>query len=140
MKKIKIENFYLLDIHWLYRTSRYAIVKVVATECNDVTTRHRIFITIWPTSAIEVTALSKPRAKPTFKIERYARKRIFNRCVGQIEKSVPRDHSLTSLGKPRDARQYLTLGTGFSICPSCPYNPAHAQSIVRAFAVILFIP
>ena len=26
-------------------------------------------------------------------------------CAGQIENSVHRDHSLTSLGKPRDVRQ-----------------------------------
>ena len=34
-----------------------------------------------------------------------ARKRIYNGCEGQIEKSVPQDHSQTSLGKPCDARQ-----------------------------------
>ena len=32
-----------------------------------------------------------------------------------IEKSVPRDHPLSSLGKPRDT---VTLGTDFSIPPS----------------------
>ena len=41
----------------------------------------------------------------TFKNERYTRKRIYHGCEGQIEKWVPRDHSLTSFGKPRDARQ-----------------------------------
>ena len=39
--KIKIANFHVFDIHWLYRTSKYVIV-----------------ITLWRTSAIEVTALS----------------------------------------------------------------------------------
>ena len=34
-----------------------------------------------------------------------ARKRIYNGCEGQIEKSVPQDHSQTSLGKPCNARQ-----------------------------------
>ena len=43
----------------LYRTSRYAINKVNVTERNDVTKRHGIDITIWRTSTIEVTALSK---------------------------------------------------------------------------------
>ena len=33
------------------------------------------------------------------------KKKIYHGCEGQIEKSVPRVHSLTSLGKPRDARQ-----------------------------------
>ena len=31
-------------------------------------------------------------------------KRIHYSCEGRIEKSVPRDHRLTSLGKPRDAK------------------------------------
>ena len=39
--------------------SRDAIV-VDVTERNDVTKRHDIVIIIWRTSAIEVTALSKP--------------------------------------------------------------------------------
>ena len=43
--------------------------------------------------------------KPTFRNERYARKRICHWCVGEIETYVPRDHSLTSFGKPSDARQ-----------------------------------
>ena len=100
--KIKIENFHVFDIHWLYRTSRYATVKVDVTERNDV--------------ILNVTVLSSQYGgrlqlkrlyyqKPTFRNERYARKRIYHWCEGQIEKSVPRDHSLTSLGKPRDARQ-----------------------------------
>ena len=38
--KIKIENFHVIDTHWLYRTSRYAIVKVDVTERNDVTKCH----------------------------------------------------------------------------------------------------
>ena len=55
--KIKIENFRVFDIHWLYRMSRYAIVKVDVAERNDVTKHHGIVITIWQTSAIKVTAL-----------------------------------------------------------------------------------
>ena len=39
----------------LHRTSR--IVQVDITECNDVTYRHGIVITIWWTSAIKVAAL-----------------------------------------------------------------------------------
>ena len=35
-----------------------------------------------------------------------ARKTIYHGCVGQTEKYVHRNHSLTSLGKPRDAKQW----------------------------------
>ena len=59
MGKIKIETFRVFDIHWLYRTPRYAIVKVDVTQLYDVTKCHGIIVTIWRTSAIEVTALSK---------------------------------------------------------------------------------
>ena len=36
----------MFDIHWLYRTSRYTIVKVEVTERNDVTKHHGIVSTI----------------------------------------------------------------------------------------------
>ena len=35
--KIKIENFHVFDIYWLYRMSRYTIVKDDITERNAVT-------------------------------------------------------------------------------------------------------
>ena len=31
VRKLKIENFHVFDIHWLYRKSRYAIVKADVT-------------------------------------------------------------------------------------------------------------
>ena len=37
----------------------YAIVKVYVTECYDVIKRHSNVVTIWQTSAIEVTTLLK---------------------------------------------------------------------------------
>ena len=37
----------------------YAIVKVYFTECNDVIKRLSHIITIWPKSALKVTALFK---------------------------------------------------------------------------------
>ena len=80
----------------------YAIVTVYVTERNDVIKRHNNVITIWLTSAIEVTALLE-NLRSEFK--RYAGKRIYHGCEGQIEKFVPRDHSLASLSKSRDARQ-----------------------------------
>ena len=86
----------MFDIHWLYRTSQYTIVKA------DVTKRHGIVIIIWQTSAIEVTALSKIHFQ---KWKVCKKKKIYDECEGQIEKSIPRDHSLTSLGKLHDARQ-----------------------------------
>ena len=39
-------------------------------------------------------------------IKWWARKRIHNSCEDGIEKSVPRDHWLSSLGKPRDANRW----------------------------------
>ena len=60
--KIKIENFLVFDMHWLYRTPQYAIVKVDVTERNDVTKRNGIVTKrngISRTSTIEVIALSK---------------------------------------------------------------------------------
>ena len=59
----------MFDLHWLYRTSRYAIVKVDVTERNDVTKRHGIVITILRTSAIEGIALSEH----SFRYERIER-------------------------------------------------------------------
>ena len=35
-----------------------------------------------------------------------SKKRIYNSCEDGIEKSVPRDHQLSSLGKPHDANQW----------------------------------
>ena len=58
--KIKIENFHVFDMHWLYMTPRYVIFKADVTEHNDVNKHYGIVITIWRTSAIEVIALSKP--------------------------------------------------------------------------------
>ena len=34
-----------------------------------------------------------------------SKKKIHHECEGEIEKSIPRDHSLSSLGKPRDANR-----------------------------------
>ena len=59
MGKIKIETFHVFDIHWLYRTSLYAIVKVDITEHYNLTKRHGFVITVWRVSAIEATALKK---------------------------------------------------------------------------------
>ena len=49
-----------------------------------------------------------------FKIEKqwWARKRIHYTCEGRIEKSVPRDHQFSTLGKPRDAKPW-SLGRNF---------------------------
>ena len=91
----------MFGIDWLYRTSRYDIVKVDVTERNDVTKRHSIVITIWRKSPIEVAALSETH----FQKWKECKKKNISWCEGQIEKSVPRVYTLTSLGKPRDARQ-----------------------------------
>ena len=59
MGKIKIENFHVFEMQWLCRAAGYAIVKVDLIELSDITKRHDLVITVWLTSAIEVTALSK---------------------------------------------------------------------------------
>ena len=46
----------------------------------------------------------------------WARKRIHYLCEGRIEKSVPRDHRLSSLGKARDAKRW-PLGQIFLFYP-----------------------
>ena len=100
--KVKIENFHMFYIPWLYRTSRYTIIKVDVIESNDITERHRIC----HHNMADVRNRSDCIIKtPTFRNESYTRKRICNECDRQIEKSIPWNHSLTSLGKPRDARQ-----------------------------------
>ena len=89
-----------LIIHWLYRTSRYAIVKV--TERNDVTKRHGYC----HQNMRRLESKCLHYQKSAFRNERYARKRIYHGYEGQIDKkkTVPRDHSLASRGKSRDAR------------------------------------
>ena len=57
---------------------------VCVTECNDVTKRQGIVITIWRTSAIKVTALSQTQFS---EMKGLQEKRIYHGCEGQIEKS-----------------------------------------------------
>ena len=78
----------------------YTIVKVYVTERSDVIKSHRNVITICWTSAIEVTALFKHLCSEMKGVQ----EKDYNGYEGFIEKFVPRDHSLASLGKPRDAR------------------------------------
>ena len=98
--KIEIENFHMFDIHWLYRTSGYAIFNV-EDEHNDVTKRQGIVIRIWRTSAIEGTALSKT---PHSEMKGVQEKESIMGVRGR-QNTIPRDHNLTSLGQPRDTRQ-----------------------------------
>ena len=111
VEKINFSNFHVFDIHYLYKTSRYAIVKFDVIERIGVTKRHSIVIIIWQTSAIDVHY-----QKHTYINEKYTRKNIYYGCEGQLEKSVLRDHSLTSLDKPRDARQ-TPSGRSFLFTP-----------------------
>ena len=81
----------------------YGTVKVFVIERNDVIKRHRNVITIWRTSAIEVTVLFKiiyvqkwKVCKKKKKKKKKKKNRICHGFKGYIEKSVPRDHSLTS--------------------------------------------
>ena len=98
VKKIKIENFHVFDIHWLYRTSRYAIDKVDVTERNYVTKHdgHNMADVCNRSDCIIKNPLSEMEGM---------QEKEFNRGVNDRYISVPRNQSLTSLGKPRDARQ-----------------------------------
>ena len=47
-----------------------------------------------------------------------SKRRIHYSCEGRIEKSVPQDHSLSSLGRPCDAKR----GSSGQISPSYPHS------------------
>ena len=79
----------------------YAIVKVYETERNDVIKRQSNVITIWRTSAIEVTALLKDIRSEMKGVQE---KESIMDVRSRKETSAARDHSLALLGKPRDAR------------------------------------
>ena len=97
MGKVKIENFSLFDTDWFCGTLWYAIVKVEVTGSNDITKCHGIVITIWQKSAMEVSALSKTH----FLKWKVCKKKNLSWVWGTDRNT----HSLTSLGKPHDARQ-----------------------------------
>ena len=78
----------------------YAIVKVYVTERYDVIKRHSNVITIWWTSAIDVNALFKHLRSEMKDVH----EKVSIMGVKGREKHLPRDHSLASRGKPRDAR------------------------------------
>ena len=93
-------------MHWLYRTSRNFVVRLMSLRCHSEVILKKV-----PTSTVLLLK--------TFEIERYARKRIKYECSVQIENSVPRDHCSASLGKASRC-QTVTLRTEFSICTSHP--------------------
>ena len=112
MGKIKIKNFHVFDIHWLYRMSRYAIVKVDITERNAVTKCYDI--------VSQYGGHLQPKwlhyQKPTFGNESYARNRIYHGCEGQIENlslGITVWHQSASLvmpdSNPRDGFFHLPL-------------------------------
>ena len=68
--------------------------------------RHSNVITIWQTSAIKVTQFLKKIYVQKWKM---CKKKNLSWVLGVNRKiSVPRDHSLASLGKPRDAGQWFS--------------------------------
>ena len=82
-------------IHWLYWNSR------TLSSCDVIVMfkwRHHVKLHL---------GLFRDFWKLIFKLNKqwWARKRIHYSCEGKIEKSVPRDHLLSSLGKPRDAKR-----------------------------------
>ena len=69
--KKKIENFHIFGIHWLYRTSRYAILKVDVTEI--MTSINVIVLSSHYGGRLQSKWLQYQ--KPTFRNDRYARKK-----------------------------------------------------------------
>ena len=110
--KTKIENFHMFDIHLLYRTSRYAIVKVDVTERYDVTKRHSIVITIRRRSAIEATAFSKTY----FQKLKVCKKKNLS-WVWRTDRNIRPSESQSDITRQPSWFQKVTLGTGFLSTP-----------------------
>ena len=84
------------NIHWLYGNSRTlssSDVIVMFKWCHHVKLYLSLFRDFW-----KLIFLNEKKK------QWWARKRIHYLCEGRIEKSVPRDHCLSSLGKPCDAK------------------------------------
>ena len=86
----------LTFIHWLYWNSR-------SLSSSDV-----IVMLKWRHQVKLYLSVVRDFWKLISKLKKqwWARKRIHYSCEGRIEKSVPRDHRLSSLGKPRDAKRW----------------------------------
>ena len=88
----------------------------------------------WYSTPYKVTAIMK------FLLYTYLIK-IYHGCEGKIEKSVHRDHSLASLRKPRDARQWssrrIFLSTLTSMIDS---YELHERGLSKTTAFVLLTP
>ena len=102
--KDKIEHFHMFEKHRLWKTSQYALVKV------NVTKRHGIVITIWRTSAIEMTALSKTH----FQKWKICKKKNPSWVWG-INRKIRPSGLQSDITRQASWCQTATLGTGFSI-------------------------
>ena len=89
------------------------ITYAIVNERNDVIKRHSNVITIWRTSVIEVTALLK---KLRSGVKAVQEKESVMSMRGRL-KNPSLAITVTSLGKPRDARQRSSGRTDFSIYP-----------------------
>ena len=102
----------MLSIHWLYRRSRNSVVKTSGVDV--IVTSHTK--PIFNMADVNVKDRDSFTATPTLskmlELEKYARKRIYHGCSMRIEKSVPLDHFLASLGKA-SWWQTMTLGRIF---------------------------
>ena len=82
-------------IYWLYWHSRTWSSSDVIVMFSDVIMYNCILV-------YSETSGSLFKKKEQW----WARKIIYYSCEGMIEKSVPRDHRLSSSGKPRDAKRW----------------------------------
>ena len=99
-------------LHWLYRMSRNFVVRMTSLRRhNDVKFKNglRQLHCVW----YWMLLLNK-----TFKIKRYARKKIKHDCSVWTENSIPPDQCF-ALSKASWCHT-VTLGTEFSICTSHP--------------------
>ena len=83
-------------IHWLYWNSR-------TWSWSDVIVMVRLRHHVKLHRSLRVQGLLQLILK--LKKQWWSEKRIHFSCEGRIEKSVPRNHRLSSLGKPRDAKR-----------------------------------
>ena len=120
----KIEYFHVFDIHRLYWTSRYALVKVDVTERNDVTKRHGSVLTIWRTSVVERTALSKTH----FQKWKVCEQKNLSRVWGTNRKIGP-SSSQSDITRQASWCQTVILWTDFFIFLSTPHTVRNSYII-----------
>ena len=113
--KIKIENFQGLIYTGI---GRHDTSLVRLTSLNVMTSLKVTLLS--PEYGGRLQSKWQQYQKPTFRNERYARKRTYHGCEGQIEKIRP-SGSQSDVTRLALWCQTVTIGTDFSIYPQNPY-------------------